>query len=938
MKSAQQATAAFKKLFEAAHPSPANAPRIHFLVPEEEYRKSPIFINYNIPGTETGTYQMQNESSIAVNPLNPKNMISAAVDYRDNSATWVYVSSDAGRSWTNLNLGHPFPTWTSSNDPSVAYDADGVGYLVVGGFGLRFDSLGQSYGENGVFLARTFDEGKTWEAHIPVILHQMPQTVDSAFEDKYYIQADNSPQSPYYKNLYIPWKRVMINDTSTQIVITKSTDKGSTWSVPTPVSYRLSRSSEDTTFGQSFPLCTTGPNGEVYLVWNHGIEHGVGFSRSFDGGITWSEPKIIQRYNIFGKTKLLAEGWRHTVKEIVRAEAYPVIVCDITNSERRGWLYLCWSADSIPNVYFSRSTDNGDTWSQPKIVHSTTQNDQFWHWMALDPINGDLGIMFLDSRNDPNNILVECFASYSSDGGDTWTDRLVSDQGMDLRYNPFQGNNFAGDYSGCAFYDGVIYPSWVDMRFAAQNIYDSEVFTAYVNTKAPVPPQNFVAKSIPDDKNKIRLTWDAPTESSFGRTIDVPAMKYALLRNGSVIGVFNSNVTEYFDEGLTAHEKYTYSIYAWIGGDTSKTVVSSAFAGGGKNPSPASIVDKQFIGNKQLNLKIQLPTTREDGATVLLNMAKVEIWRDSAYYKTIDVATGDTGKIIVFIDDVPAAGYYRYSVYVLDNSIPTGKSASSNEVIVYAGDAEPYYTENFDGNQLAKYLVYGTWGLCPTFYLSPDNSLTDSPSGNYQALENYSIQLFPVKLDNVHATKLSFWHAAIVAKGDSAIVEYRLGESGQWLSLAFYNKTLFEPWNNEALASDDWKYEEFIFEHLSDTLFVRFRLKTNVTVQNDGWFIDNVKFDMVTPVQEEYSESADYMLFPIPASDYVTLYFNRLDNKINSKIILVNELGEKVKECSVETNQGFYTMPLQNLNTGIYSLMLFSNDELLINKMLSVVK
>jgi hypothetical protein len=287
---------------------------------------------------------------------------------------------------------------------------------------------------------------------------------------------------------------------------------------------------------------------------------------------------------------------------------------------------------------------------------------------------------------------------------------------------------------------------------------------------------------------------------------------------------------------------------------------------------------------------------------------------------------------------VPAAGYYRYSVYVLDNSIPTGKSASSNEVIVYAGDAEPYYTENFDGNQLAKYLVYGTWGLCPTFYLSPDNSLTDSPSGNYQALENYSIQLFPVKLDNVHATKLSFWHAAIVAKGDSAIVEYRLGESGQWLSLAFYNKTLFEPWNNEALASDDWKYEEFIFEHLSDTLFVRFRLKTNVTVQNDGWFIDNVKFDMVTPVQEEYSESADYMLFPIPASDYVTLYFNRLDNKINSKIILVNELGEKVKECSVETNQGFYTMPLQNLNTGIYSLMLFSNDELLINKMLSVVK
>ena len=28
-----------------------------------------------------------------------------------------------------------FPEWRSTNDPSVAFDSDGVGYLVYGGFG-----------------------------------------------------------------------------------------------------------------------------------------------------------------------------------------------------------------------------------------------------------------------------------------------------------------------------------------------------------------------------------------------------------------------------------------------------------------------------------------------------------------------------------------------------------------------------------------------------------------------------------------------------------------------------------------------------------------------------------------------------------------------------------------------------------------------------------
>ena len=63
-----------------------------------------------------------------------------------------------------------------------------------------------------MYLARTTDKGVTWQTHIKVIEHVGKMTADSAFEDKYYIEIDNSPTSPYHGNLYTPWKRVIDRD------------------------------------------------------------------------------------------------------------------------------------------------------------------------------------------------------------------------------------------------------------------------------------------------------------------------------------------------------------------------------------------------------------------------------------------------------------------------------------------------------------------------------------------------------------------------------------------------------------------------------------------------------------------------------------------------------------------------------------------------------
>ncbi len=587
----------FKKLMENAHPTPILEKGSEYIPPYllslPEVNAGSEFENKNI-SNETTEQGIQNENSIAVNPKNPKNLIASAVDYRDNSSTWVYVSSDAGKTWESKNLGKVKNLWPSSNDPSVAFSPDGTAYLMYGAFS-------STKGENGVFFARSSNEGKTWEAHIPVIIHTGTQTKDSAFEDKYYIEVDKSPKSAFYKNLYTPWKRVTAKDSATQIVLSRSTDNGATWQVPLAVSPRKTGTSEDTTYGQSFPLTTTGPNGELYVTWNDGIVHGVGFAKSLDGGLIFSQPKIIKNYNIFGTTKFLTSqgGYRHTLKGIVRAETYPVMRCDWTAGKYSGNLYLTWAGDSIPNIYFSKSTDKGETWSDSKIIHSTNKGDQFWQWLAIDPSNGDLAVMYLDSRNDDNNLQVESYVSYSQDAGDTWIDRKVSDTWSDIRKNPF-GGNFSGDYSGCAFSNGIIYPSWFDTRNVnAQNSSDDDVYTAIVNTKAPNSPKNFEVKINPDMTDRLNISWEPDYQSTFGKTLSSNEISFEVYKNNIYLNTFNGLTKNFVDSNLTPFAKYDYSIKAVNSTDSSVSVKAFSFAGGAKQPDSPKIISTNGTGKKQ---------------------------------------------------------------------------------------------------------------------------------------------------------------------------------------------------------------------------------------------------------------------------------------------------------------------------------------------------
>jgi hypothetical protein len=104
-------------------------------------------------------------------------------------------------------------------------------------------------------------------------------------------------------------------------------------------------------------------------------------------------------------------------------------------------------ASNGTDVMFARSTDGGQTFSAPHRINDDPINHNKWHIFGTPSVapNGRIDVVWLDSRNAANNIDMQLFYSFSTDGGVTWAPNIaVSDS-----FNPQAGypsNNKIGDY------------------------------------------------------------------------------------------------------------------------------------------------------------------------------------------------------------------------------------------------------------------------------------------------------------------------------------------------------------------------------------------------------------------------------------------------------------------------------------------------------------
>src|SRR5208337_2815264 len=185
-----------------------------------------------VPGkvfTVTPQAGYRSEPSIAVNAKNPSQVVAAY----QTLATVAY-SQDGGSSW-KIATGTAPKDYRVSGDVSVTYDKHGAAILCY----IAFDKLGTTNYwahnaiRNGIFVRRSLDGGQTWESdHIPVA--EQPTQPGIPFEDKPYIVADEG-DGPYAGNLYVGWTRWTIEDS--QILFSRSTDGGKTWSKPVEIDH-----------------------------------------------------------------------------------------------------------------------------------------------------------------------------------------------------------------------------------------------------------------------------------------------------------------------------------------------------------------------------------------------------------------------------------------------------------------------------------------------------------------------------------------------------------------------------------------------------------------------------------------------------------------------------------------------------------------------------
>jgi len=883
-----------------------------------------IFLNRNLIDEPKAGALPQNESSIAINPLDPKILISSAVDAR---GAWVYRSTDGGKSWTNKRLAAINTNWQSGNDPSTGFDYLGNGYVMFGAFPST------SYtGESGVYICKTTDNGETWSQPMIVIEHRGTMTPDSAFEDKYYIQADNSASSSYRGYLYTPWKRVIDADSSTQIVVSRSTDGGASWSTPVRVSPRKSGTSTDTTFGQSFPLTTTGPDGTLYVVWNDGPIRSLGFSRSTDGGLTFSEPTYpVQGYPTLGTARTVKRSGDtntyHVLKETFRAETYPTMMADNSDSPRRGWLYLAWAAGLHPDIYFIRSTDKGVTWSEPRVIQSVTTNDQWWPWLSVDQTNGDIAVMYSDSRNDPANITIDTYVSYSSDGGDTWIDRRATDAVSDFRTNPYVDHIFAGDYSGNAFFNGRIYPSFLDTRD------DNDVYTAVMSIRQPLPVEDLVVRGTVADLTRATLTWRNP---AFTSVFDKPITDYSLVlyRDSVQLAVLPSGTTTYSESGLTLDKTYAYEVRVATETDTSAPRTVTFRSGQAKLPGVARI-DTARGNAPQVAIDVLIPTVRADSSTALGNVAGYRLYRDGVKVGEGTLSPSDTGQIVT-VTDVPAErGYYRYYVTVLDGAEPPNESLPSDTVLVYGGSLDRY-VEMFDAAPPRFYMT-GKWGITSDFSFTPTNSLTDSPTGLYRSLQNTFAQIYPVAFNG--PLDLRFVHVGLIDPTDTAFVEVSFDGGTTWRTLARYDSTSYPGWGSGPDA-EDWHAERLRIDPPSQDPgqvgIVRFRLRTSDFRNTDGWYIDDISFDLPGGVEGPDRAGVEHSIRPNPVVSVAVIEY-RLKRPSDVVVRIVDLLGREVErydEGYNESGEHSLTIDCRDLATGAYYYEIVTSDGISRGRML----
>jgi len=391
----------------------------------------------------------ESEPTLAANPTNPNNLVTAWIqDFFD--AIVVAWSMDGGAHWSTVVPPQKFCTdfdvstlqleqYTTALDPWLSFGPDGTAYLSS----VVSNSLDLNIG-GAIVVNRSFDGGQTWSP--PSVLDMVSDL--EAFQEGHYIDGDHIAADPALPgHAYAVWDKGTASNAFHAFALTRTPffsrtiDGGQTWSAP--LSIYTPPPGQLPVGGQLLVL----PDGALVFVIGQipvfaSISTLTGPTtlmamRSEDHGTTWSPP-----------TTIAVADQNHFVG------AGAGVAAD-------GTIHVAWQRTD-PNgssfsIVYSKSSDGGLSWQTPGLVVAESGSPVFGaNGIPVAPsvavtADGTLGIVFYDHRNDDpaNNPprMTDVWFRHSQDGGLDWQEDHVAGP-FDQSTAP--NNAFIGDYQGIA--------------------------------------------------------------------------------------------------------------------------------------------------------------------------------------------------------------------------------------------------------------------------------------------------------------------------------------------------------------------------------------------------------------------------------------------------------------------------------------------------------
>lgn len=454
------------------------------------------------PGFDAQNRQ-SNETTVAINPANPNILAVGANDYRMVTVTadvWfgLYVSSDNGATWFNTFVpGFPSDTSASgqaspllgldaSGDPVVRFDAAGNLYAAAIAFNRNFDQPDRPV-DNVVYVAKyNYTPGTPGGTSTPNSAANPPNftyagttIVDrgavgfavpgvagfvGTFTDKEWMEIDlnSSSTSLCSGNVYVAHTNFHAGGSS-PIMFSRSTDGGVTFSNPKGIS---TGSPSGTPYNQGADIAVAS-DGTIYIAYSAfqgggNFFNGIAIVKSTDCGKKWSQPVFVGSMN-----DPQAPG------VAFRTPAFPVVAVDDTNADT---VYVAYqSLDGDYDIYVQQSMDGGVTWASAIQVNEDP-GARHQIFPTIEVSNGALHVAWYDFRNSvtPANEALDVYYACTNCGGVTYPTFSHNERVTDVSHNGnclmFGGGTsaFHGDYIELdARWDGtqhVVHLAWADNR------------------------------------------------------------------------------------------------------------------------------------------------------------------------------------------------------------------------------------------------------------------------------------------------------------------------------------------------------------------------------------------------------------------------------------------------------------------------------------------